>query len=60
MKDLGWFGPKFTIRSIEFVYKNKKGRKLGHRYKKATSALMIDDLLIYVYKTQNKLNLNFM
>ena len=43
MKDLNWFGPKYQNRSNEFVYKNKKGSKKGSRYKKARSALEIDD-----------------
>jgi len=43
MKDLNWFGPKYQKRSNEFVYKNKKGSKKGSRYKKARSALEMDD-----------------
>jgi hypothetical protein len=43
LKDLNWFGPKYSKVSNEFVYKNKKGRKKGSRYKNATSALMVDD-----------------
>ena len=27
LKDLNWFGPKYSKISNEFVYKNKKGRK---------------------------------
>ena len=36
------FGPKFTTRSCEFAYNNKRGSKKGSKYKKATSALMMD------------------
>jgi len=42
LKDLNWFGPKFTTRSCEFAYNNKRGAKKGSKYKKATSALMMD------------------
>ena len=42
LKDLNWFGPKFTTRSCEFAYNNKRGSKKGSKYKKATSALMMD------------------
>ena len=41
LKNLDWFGPKYTSRLNEFVFKNKTGRKKGHRYKKASSALEI-------------------
>ncbi len=43
LKDLNWFGPKFPSRSNEFVYRNKKGKKKGHRYKNSTAALMRED-----------------
>jgi len=43
IKDLNWFGNSYTARSNEFVYKNKRGKKKGSRYKNATAALMIDD-----------------
>ena len=42
LKDFNWFGPKFTTRSCEFAYNNKRGAKKGSKYKKATSALMMD------------------
>jgi len=42
LKNLEWFGPKYTCRSNEFVFRNKTGRKKGRRYKKASSALEID------------------
>lgn len=42
LKNAEWFGPKFTTRSNEFVFKNKNGRKKGSRYKKASSALVVD------------------
>ncbi len=43
LKDLEWFGPKFSNRTNEFVYKNSRSRKKGCRYKNATSALMFDE-----------------
>ena len=34
LKNLEWFGPKYTCRSNEFVFRNKTGRPKGKRYKK--------------------------
>ncbi len=47
MKDLNWFDQN----NLEFVYKNRKGSKKGSCYKKARSALGVDDELS-VLKTQ--------
>lgn len=43
LKNLQWFGPKYTNRSDEFVFKNKIGRKKGGRYKNALPALESDE-----------------
>jgi hypothetical protein len=42
LKDLIWFCPKFTTRSCEFAYNNKKGAKKGSAYAKVKSVLLID------------------
>ena len=42
LKNFEWFGPKYTYRSTEFLYKNKNGRPKGRRYKNASKALMVD------------------
>ena len=38
---LNWFGPLYSQRN-EFIFKNKKGRKRGFRYKKSKHALEFD------------------
>ncbi len=35
--------PKFSIRSCEFAYNNKRGAKKGSAYSKAKAALVMDD-----------------
>jgi len=43
LKDLNWFGRKFSARSCEFAYNNKRGAKKGSAYSKAKAALVMDD-----------------
>ena len=43
LKDLNWFGPKFSARSCEFAYINERGAKKGSAYSKAKAALVMDD-----------------
>ena len=42
LKDLNWFDPKFSVRSCEFAYNNKRGAKKGSAYSKAKAALVMD------------------
>ena len=43
LKNLEWFGQKYTTKSDEFVFRNKNGRPKGRRYKKSLSALNFDE-----------------
>jgi hypothetical protein len=43
LKDLNWFGPKFTVRSFEVAYNNKSVAKKGSAHSKTKAALVMDD-----------------
>jgi len=43
LKDLNWFGPKFTLRSFEVAYNNKSVAKKGSAHSKTKAALVMDD-----------------